>query len=111
MYNVDVEPSIEGESSSGITVWDYYSREENGVLVVDGDDEMQVCKKLTKHNVKDANGEPCAPVFLGAVGPAPWVQDEISGDDTARDYGESIFSANRELYQDLNFAMSAYKTL
>ena len=111
MYNVDVEPAVEGESSSGITVWDYYSREENGVLVVDGDDEMQVGKKLTKHNVKDANGDPCAPVFLGAVGPAPWIQDEISGDDTARDYGESIFAANRELYQDLNFAMSAYKTL
>ena len=50
MYNVDVEPAVEGESSSGITVWDYYSREENGVLVVDGDDEMQVGKKLTKQN-------------------------------------------------------------
>ena len=110
-YNVDVEPAVEGESSSGVTVWDYYSREENGVIIVDGDDESHVGKKLTKHNVKDANGEPCAPVFLGATGPAPWIQDEISGDDTARDYGESIFASNREIYDDLNFAMSAYKTL
>ena len=110
-YNVDVEPAVEGETSAGITVWDYYSREENGVIIVDGDDQSHVGKKLTKHNVKDSNGEPCAPVFLGATGPAPWIQDEISGDDTARDYGESIFASNREIYDDLNFAMSAYKTL
>ena len=110
-YNVDVEPAVEGETSAGVTVWDYYSREENGVIIVDGDDKTYTGKKLTKHNVKDSNGEPCAPVFLGATGPAPWIQDEISGDDTARDYGESIFASNREIYDDLNFAMSAYKTL
>ena len=110
-YNVDVEPAIEGESSAGITVWDYYSRTENAIIVVGDNEENQYGKKLTKHNVMDTNGNPCAPVFLGAVGPAPWVQDEISGDDTARDYGESIFSANRDLYEDYNFAMSAYKTL
>jgi hypothetical protein len=110
-YNVDVEPAIEGESSAGITVWDYYSRTENAIIVVGDNEENKYGKKLTKHNVMDTNGNPCAPVFLGAVGPAPWVQDEISGDDTARDYGESIFSANRDLYEDYNFAMSAYKTL
>ena len=110
-YNVDVEPAIEGESSAGITVWDYYSRTENAIIVVGDNEENQYGKKLTKHNVMDTNGNPCAPVFLGAVGPAPWVQDEISGDDTARDYGESIFAANRDLYEDYNFAMSAYKTL
>ena len=110
-FNIEVEPAIEGETSSGITVWDYYSRTENGCIVVGDNEENRFGKRLTKHNVRDANGNPCAPVFLGAVGPAPWVQDEISGDDTARDYGESIFSANRTLYDDYNFAMSAYKTL
>jgi len=110
-FNVDVEPASEGETSSGITVWDYYSRTENAVIVVGDDEQKKFGKKLTKHNVRDINGNPCAPVFLGAVGPAPWVQDEISGDDTARDYGESIFAANRDLYSDYNFAMSAYKTL
>jgi len=110
-FNVDVEPLIEGETSSGITVWDYYSRTENAVLISGDRDQIQYGKPLTKHNVVDMNGNPCAPVFLGAVGPAPWVQDDLSGDDTARDYGESIFSANRTLYDDYNFAMSAYKTL
>ena len=110
-YNVDVEPTIEGETSGGVTVWDYYSRTENAVIVVGDKEENKYGKRLTKHNVRDMDGNPCAPVFLGAVGPAPWVQDDLSGDDTARDYGESIFSANRTLYEDLNFAMSAYKTL
>jgi len=110
-YNVDVEPLIEGETSSGVTVWDYYSRTENAVIVRGDEDTVKYGKRLTKHNVTDVNGNPCAPVFLGAVGPAPWVQDDLSGDDTARDYGESIFSANRILYEDYNFAMSAYKTL
>ena len=110
-YNVDVEPTIEGETSGGVTVWDYYSRTENAVIVVGDKEEHKYGKKLPKHNVRDMDGNPCAPVFLGAVGPAPWVQDDLSGDDTARDYGESIFSANRTLYEDLNFAMSAYKTL
>ena len=110
-FNIEVEPAIEGETSSGITVWDYYSRTENGCIVVGDDEQKRFGKRLTKHNVRDMNGNPCAPVFLGAVGPAPWIQDEVSGDDTARDYGESIFSANRTLYEDYNFAMSAYKTL
>jgi len=110
-YNVDIEPTIEGETSGGVTVWDYYSRTENAVIVVGDKEEHKYGKKLTKHNVRDMDGNPCAPVFLGAVGPAPWIQDDLSGDDTARDYGESIFSANRTLYEDLNFAMSAYKTL
>ena len=92
-------------------MWDYYSRTENGCIVVGDDEQKRFGKRLTKHNVRDMNGNPCAPVFLGAVGPAPWIQDEVSGDDTARDYGESIFSANRTLYDDYNFAMSAYKTL
>jgi len=110
-FNVDVEPLIEGETSSGVTVWDYYSRTENAVLISGDKDQAKYGKRLTKHNVVDMNGNPCAPVFLGAVGPAPWIQDDLSGDDTARDYGESIFSANRTLYEDYNFAMSAYKTL
>jgi hypothetical protein len=110
-FNVDVEPLIEGETSSGVTVWDYYSRTENAILISGSDDQKKFGKPLTKHNVRDINGNPCAPVFLGAVGPAPWIQDDVSGDDTARDYGESIFSANRTLYDDYNFAMSAYKTL
>jgi hypothetical protein len=111
-YKIDVEPAVEKEGEmSGINVWDYYDREDHGIIIAKGDSEYEWGKKLTKHNIRDLNGTPFAPVFLGAVGPSPWIQGETSSDDTARDFGESIFSSNRQLYDDLNFAMSAYKTL
>jgi hypothetical protein len=111
-YKIDVEPAVEKEGeTSGVDVWDYYDRENHGIIIAQSDDEYEWGKKLTKHNIKDLNGTPFAPVFLGAVGPSPWIQGETSSDDTARDFGESIFSSNRQLYDDLNFAMSAYKTL
>ena len=108
-YSVDVEPSIEINDDRGVDVWDYYSREEH--VIVSDSREPQIIKPSVKHKIVDMDGNPCAPVFLGAVGPAPWIQDETSGDDTAKDYGESIFAQNRKLFEDFNFSMSAYKTL
>ena len=109
VYSADVEPAVEEGEDRGVDVWDYYSREEH-VIVADSR-EPQIIKPSVKHNISDMDGNPCAPVFLGAVGPAPWIQDETSGDDTAKDYGESIFAQNRKLFEDFNFSMSAYKTL
>ena len=109
VYSADVEPSVEEGEDRGVDVWDYYSREEH-VIVADSR-EPTIVKPSVKHNISDMEGNPCAPVFLGAVGPAPWIQDETSGDDTAKDYGESIFAQNRKLFEDFNFSMSAYKTL
>jgi len=108
VYSADVEASVQQEDR-GVDVWDYYSRTEH-IIVADSRDP-QVIKKSTDHGVTDIDGNPCAPVFLGAVGPAPWLQDETSGDDTAKDYGESIYAQNRKLFEDFNFSMSAYKTL
>ena len=111
-YKIDVEPVIEKDGgTSGTDVWDYYDREQHGIVIAKGRDEYEWGKKLTKHNIKDVNGTSFAPVFLGAVGPAPWIQSGTASDDTARDFGESIFASNRQIYDDLNFAMSAYKTL
>lgn len=111
-YKIDVEPTVEKEKgTAGMDVWDFYSREEHGIIIATGNDNYAWGKKLTKHNIKDSNNHPVAPIFLGAVGPAPWIQTETSSDDSSRDFGESIFAANRSIYDDLNFAMSAYKTL
>jgi hypothetical protein len=111
-YKIDVEPAIEKDGElAGIDVWDYYDREQHGIIIAKGNDEYEWGKKLTNHNIKDVNGTSFAPIFLGAVGPSPWIQAETASDDTARDFGESIYSSNRQLYDDLNFAMSAYKTL
>ena len=109
VYSADVEPAVEEGEDRGVDVWDYYSIEEH-VIVADSR-EPQIIKPSVKHNISDMDGNPCAPVFLGAVGHAPWIQDETSGDDTAKDYGESIFAQNRKLFEDFNFSMSAYKTL
>ena len=109
IYAKDVEPSVQEDDDRGIDIWDYYSREEH--IIVADSREPQIVKASEKHNITDMDGNPCAPVFLGAVGPAPWIQDEASGDDTAKDYGESIFAQNRKLFEDFNFSMSAYKTL
>ena len=111
-FRIDVEPAVEKDGElAGVDVWDYYSREEHGIIVAKDKDGYEWGKRLTKHNIRDINNTPFAPVFLGAVGPAPWIQGETSSDDTAKDFGESIFSSNRQIYEDLNFAMSAYKTL
>lgn len=111
-YKIDVEPAIEKDGElAGIDVWDYYDREQHGIIIAKGNDEYEWGKKLTNHNIKDVNGTSFAPIFLGAVGPSPWIQAETASDDTARDFGESIYASNRQLYDDLNFAMSAYKTL
>ena len=111
-YKIDVEPAIEKDGElAGVDVWDYYDRDQHGIIIAKGNDEYAWGKKLTKHNIKDVNGTSFAPIFLGAVGPSPWIQAETASDDTARDFGESIFASNRQLYDDLNFAMSAYKTL
>jgi hypothetical protein len=100
-YGVKVPDSIETEEDNGVEVYDYYDDEHNIVTTSD-----TVLKKATIH------GSPRTPVFIGAVGVAPPIYgDDLMTDDMTRDYGESIFHANREVYKNDNFMKSVYLEL
>ena len=56
----------------------------------------KVVKKATPH------GSTSVPVFLGAVGANPEIQalnQAVAIDDTIKDYGESVFRHNRDIYE------------
>mgnify|MGYP005811686661 CR=1 FL=1 len=110
LYKLDIPPETPHEDENrGVDVWDYYDRESNAVIVDDGAGKF--AKKPEPHNVVTEDGMACVPLFYGSVGAAPMVQTINSSDDTQKDAGESVFSSNRELYDEYNFAMSAMKTL
>ena len=111
LYNVDVNEPTQDEYDDefGIPVWDYYDREQHAVLI-DGTGPKWG-KKPLPHDVKNLEEEGIAPVFVGPVGIVPWIQGISQDPDIASDYGESVFAANREIYEDYNFTMSAMKTL
>ena len=93
-YGVSVRG--EREPSALVEVFDWYDEEHNGVLTKD-----QILKKATKH------GSPCMPCFFGAVGPSPLVYAEGGVvTDTIKDWGESIFQANRATWGERNYQMS-----
>jgi len=108
IYNMDVSAPEQEAEEQGIDVWDYYDREINCIIIDAGGPKF--AKKPTKHNVK-IQGMPCAPCFVGVVGPQPYVQGDLSSEYTSREYGESVYAANRNLFEDYNFAMSSMKTL
>jgi len=90
-----------GESqpdTDGINVYDYYDKEYNTVVV-----PGRFIKKRTPHG---SDGH--VPVFLGPVGSTPLIQsmEWSSIDDTLEDYGESVFKATRNIYENHNFMMS-----
>jgi len=97
-YGVEVTPAAEEED--GTYVYDFYDEKENTVI---SDDGVRL-KKATPH------GSPSVPVFIGAVGGMPPLQSEDIG-DTSEDYGESIYQADRELYETHNFNMSVMKEM
>ena len=80
-----------------ICVYDYYDDEHN-IVTTDTD----ILKAATPHNAGRV------PVFLGMVGPQPLIQniDNQTRKDTIAEYGESVFSSNRGLYERHNFTMS-----
>ena len=80
-----------------VDIYDYYDEEHNIVCTAD-----TILKEATPHGVGRV------PVFIGMVGPQPLIQNlnESAITDTVADYGESVFAANRELYDKHNFTMS-----
>lgn len=96
-YNVRL--NISNDYDDWIEVYDYYDREYNMVVLSNG----KVVKKATPH------GSPNVPVFLGAVGANPEIQalnQAVAIDDTIKDYGESVFRHNRDIYDKNNLMMS-----
>ena len=82
-------------------VYDYYDAEINTTITKD-----KVLKKPTKH------GSPGVPVSIGMVGISPPVYTESDGQDESQKYfGESVYKANRDIYETFNFTMSVMKEL
>ena len=82
----------------GLDVYDYYDREQNCVVI-----QGKFAKEPQDHGAKRV------PVFLGMVGAMPRVQGRFNGrldPDMMAEYGESLFRANRDLYEKHNFTMS-----
>lgn len=111
LYKVDIEEPTNSEYDDefGVPVWDYYDREQHAILI-DGQ-APKWGKKPLPHGVENTDGEGVAPVFIGPVGIVPWMQGVHGDKDQTSDYGESVFSANRQLYEEFNFVMSSTKTL
>ena len=99
-YGVDIEepPNALGGQDMGIEVYDYYDGEINTVIAEGG----MVLKRPTIH------GAPRCPVFVGCVGMQPWIQDADVTEwrDAIADYGESVFKATRNVYENHNSILS-----
>jgi hypothetical protein len=104
-YGVDLDANngivkkVGGKEIPMVAVYDWWDKDVNAVALED-----RFLKKPTKHNA------PSVPVFIGAVGSQPPVQNDKS-DDTTADYGESVLKAIRDLTDFNNETMSDMKTL
>ena len=109
-YGVDIDnspvmrPDASGgrgadEDRMGTCIYHYYDKERHAIALAD-----RWIKRPTPHNF------PNIPVFLGVVGDMPFIQSE-NIDDTIKDYGESVYSADREVYNTYNESMSDAKTM
>ena len=97
VYNKDVDPQDSSEEK-GFKVYDFWDTEHN--VVTTGD---TVLKPAEEHKVPDKR----VPVVIVPVGPAPPFDAETL-DDSVKDYGESIYQADRAIYDEWNFAMSIF---
>ena len=96
LENTNSPSSPTGGSWNGRAVYDWYDPWFSAIMI-----DNQWAKPPTPH------GSPRTPAFIGAVGPLPLFQSRNA--DRRRDlvdYGESIFKANRGLYDKLNLVMS-----
>jgi hypothetical protein len=96
MIKQQFKKNVPGRANEMIECYDWYDEEHNGLMTAD-----QILKPATPH------GSPCLPIFFGAAGPAPLMVAEggvVS--DTIKDWGESVFQANRANFDDRNFQMS-----
>jgi len=99
-YGITIERDALNQSDHdmGVEVYDYYDSEINTVIAEGG----RVLKKPTKH------GAPRCPVFVGCVGLAPMIQDADVTEtrEAIADYGESVFKAIRNTYDNHNQILS-----
>ena len=98
-YGVDLPESPSRMSASNtesdtVEIYDYYDEKENSVCT-----ENMILKDATPH------GSPRIPVYIGFVGAAPLIRSETN-EDTIAEWGESIFEANRQIWDDGNLMMS-----
>jgi hypothetical protein len=99
-YGVNVKSElVPANSQMGVPVYEWFDGEHTGVVL-----ERQVLKKPILH------GSPEIPCFFTAVGPAPFIFSETIS-DTIKDWGESWASANREVWNEMNFVQSEMSEL
>ena len=96
IYNKDVGDGGTGDEDNGISVYDFYDQNHNMVTTA-----QTVLKAPTVH------GSPRVPDWLGPVGSTP----QIFGEGFSKDFGDSIYAADRNIYPMVNFAMSIWLEL
>ena len=97
-YGVDM--GGDGGTNQGWVVYDFYTSQTNMVFT----EEQTILKPPTPH------GSPRIPIVVAIPGSAPPIQSS-SLDDADTTFGESIFEANRDIYPQVNDAMSIYAEL
>ena len=81
-------------------VYDYYDREQNGVVI-----DKQFARKMQPHGAK------VVPAFIVVADYSPPIQTSFEAEPTVEDYAESIYAADRNIYNEFNFTMSHMKHL
>jgi hypothetical protein len=99
-FNESYFSSLKMEESEGVDVYDWYDEFYN--IVVIGD-------TYVKEPMPHGAGVPGqrTPSFFGSVGSLPLIQGKGSGThDNLIHHGESIFAANRNIYEKMNLVLS-----
>ncbi len=92
-YGVDI-PNASNDVSEGLLVYDFYDGQHNTIMTADA-----ILKPPTPH------GSPRIPIFASIAPVSPLIQSDTV-DDTIKDYAESVFKANREIYDNGNLIKS-----
>ena len=104
-YGVTIKKEDEDWEEGGVWVYDWYNSKNNQVTT-----KSRTLKGESGTRNPSPHGSPRVPVVLGAVPNLPlFHSNEIA--DTTADYGESVFKAVRNLYKNLNFAVSIWLEL
>ena len=103
-YGIKLD-GIMNRDENGLMVYDFYDKEMNTIIVHNGNTNSPVqhtIKKQTAHGAKQV------PVFLGPVGPNPYIipLNQTNLEDTIADVGESLYRSNRDTYLNHNMVMS-----
>ena len=103
-YGIKLD-GIMNRDENGLMVYDFYDKEMNTIIVHNGNMNRPV-----QHTIKKqiAHGAKQVPVFLGPVGPNPYIVplNQTNLEDTIADVGESVFRSNRDTYMNHNMVMS-----